>query len=1152
MQKTILIVDDQVVNRKILTKLLDDQYQILEADNGRAALTILTKKSTVISAVLLDLIMPEMDGYAVLHAISQDAALSAIPVIVASQADKRETEERALLLGARDFISKPYNPVVLRKRLANLIELYESNVCLLQSERDALTGLYTNDAFCRRAAELLEQNKEQSYTLVVTDVERFKLVNDSFGTAAGDQLLQYIANRLKKSIQPQKGICGRTSADHFAALIPAKMEAADAQSIVDEAEQALSEYPLNMKISLKFGIYPISERDIPVHLICDRAMLAADSVKGHYHCVYAYYDDAIRQRMLWEQEITDAMNATLNAGQFQVYLQPKYDLQSERIAGAEALVRWTHPELGFVNPRDFIPLFERNGFITELDHYIWDKTCEIVAGWIKTMKKYVPVSVNVSRKDIYGADLPETLLGIVKKHGLRPNQLHLEITETAYTENPEQLIEVVGKLKQLGFVIEMDDFGSGYSSLNMLSELPIDILKLDMRFIQKESSKNSSCNILSFIISLAKWMNLLVIAEGVETQEQLDLLRNMDCNYVQGYYYARPMPASEFTEMVLNAELASPIITEDKDWQAGSLHICDKTGDKVMLIVDDIQLNREILTEYFKNAYTIVEADNGQIAYQYIEAHCDEIAIIMLDLIMPVMDGFQLLKILRENPMLSSIPIIVTSQAGETSEAHAFELGASDFLSKPYNLDIALHRVQNVTARSAVQTLEREKRMLSKMKQLAMEAKLDPLTGIYNRIELERQVQEFFNTSESKNAIFFMVDIDDFKSINDLYGHGCGDEAIKRVAEKLQTLFREDDLVCRMGGDEFAVFMRTRLDHTQLSHRLDKMCEKLNFQIESTSVSCSIGVCTAPEHGANYQDVYHNADVALLTAKRLGKNHWQLYGGETELPEQALYRNMDWLLDESSDAIIVCDAETYEIYYLNDVACALAGKDKPTCLSQPCYEAIWGNHAPCSHCVHISKLTQDYCEHEVQPKNSNSSYIIKGKLIHWGSREARIQYVHDNTRRADLMRRMSMLSADRQMLLDLLPGGLFRYNARSQQINFVSKTMLRMLGYSREAFHRKFNNRFDRLVWHEDQKRVFDEIDAQIASSDFDTCEYRIEREDGTLCWVHDEGHLHPDENGGEFYVILTDISTQKKLEQENRKLAEQMEKMMDHVPEPF
>ncbi|MDD4850131.1 MAG: EAL domain-containing protein [Gemmiger sp.] len=1149
MQRKLLIVDDQAINRAILKKILGEHYEILEAENGVEALALLRQQGTAISAVLLDLLMPVLDGYAVLVAMGNDPVLADIPVIVASQADKQESESKALQLGARDFIGKPYNADVLRQRLENLIELYESKSCIDRIERDGLTRLYSKEAFCRYATERLEGDPTGDYFLIATDVERFKLVNDSFGTEAGDKLLRYLAERLQAHMAEVGGLCGRHSADHFVALIPCAVEDAQMRAVLAQAEAKLKTYPLPMKITIKFGIYPITARDVPVDIMCDRAILAAASVKGQYKNICAYYDDSVRRQLLKEQQITDEVVTALVEEQFLVYMQPKYDIQSERIAGAEALVRWQHPTLGFMAPPEFIPLFERNGFITELDRYIWDKTCEIVAGWIRDGKKYVPVSVNVSRKDIYQDDLPELLTGIIKKHGLRPSQLHLEITETAYTENPAQLIAVVSKLKTLGFVIEMDDFGNGYSSLNMLSELPIDILKLDMRFIQKETDKNSSRNILSFIISLAKWMNLLVVAEGVETQDQIELLRNMDCNYVQGYYYARPMPAAEFTRQILNMDLADPITVDERDWHEGSLLEHTQTGDKVMLIVDDVQLNRAILVEYFQNAYTIVEADNGQVAYNYIQENFDQIAVILLDLVMPVMDGFQLLERLRANALLRDIPVIVTSQAGETSEAKAFELGASDFLSKPYNIDIALHRVQNVTARNAIQTLEREKRMLTKMKELALEAKLDQLTGLYNRAEMERQVRNYFSVTEAPEAVFIMLDIDNFKAVNDVYGHDCGDKAICQVARILQKQFRAEDMVCRMGGDEFSVFVRQNWNEKELAGILDTLQEALTFQVEQVEISCSIGVCQAPAYGRDYQELYHNADVALLTAKRLGKSQYQLYGGNAELPSRIFYRNMDWLLDESSDAVFICDAETYELHYLNNVATAMAHKEKKDCVGRPCYEVMWNQKEPCSHCIHIDALSTTYCEHEVQPEETENSYIVKGKLIDWGNRKARIQYVQDNTRRAVLARQMEELSEDRRMLLDLLPGGVFRYSARTGKFNFISENMLHMLGYTREEFVAKFSNCFTNMIWPEDRVRVLREIEQQIARATYDVCQYRIEKKDGSLCWVYDAGYFHQTRDGGEYYVILTDITEQKSFELENQRLTRLLETTIDNVP---
>ena len=280
--------------------------------------------------------------------------------------------------------------------------------------------------------------------------------------------------------------------------------------------------------------------------MCDRALLAADSVKGQYNRHYAVYDDTLRARLLREKAITDAMESALAEEQFVVYLQPKYSLREECMAGAEALVRWNHPKLGFISPGEFIPLFEKNGFIPQLDQYVWEKVCTYLHEWRQKGYPTLPVSVNVSRADIFQIELVQVLTELTQKYGIEPSNLHLEITESAYAENPTQILQAVNQLRKLGFVIEMDDFGSGYSSLNMLNQMQMDILKLDMKFIQNEMAKPVSQSILSYVVSMVHGMKLSVVAEGVETREQLERLQSIGCDYVQGYFLAKPMPASDY------------------------------------------------------------------------------------------------------------------------------------------------------------------------------------------------------------------------------------------------------------------------------------------------------------------------------------------------------------------------------------------------------------------------------------------------------------------------------------------------------------------------------------------------------------------------------------------------------------------------------
>lgn len=696
MKRTILIVDDERVNRRILGKMLEAEYNIMEAADGQEALDVLRANVDRISAVLLDIVMPVMDGYAVLAAIHADSELSRIPVIVSSQKDGDEAEIKALSLGAQDFIAKPYKVEIIRHRLGNLIQFRETAALINKAERDELTGLYNKQFFISNVANCLHQQPDARFDLMCVGIERFRLINESFGSEKGDELLRYIAKLLQSAQRPI--YAARFSADLFFLLVPHRSYYDP--ELLKAWYRRVNEFPINMDIKLHCGIYEIDDPELPVSVMCDRTQLASEKNKGVYDTPYSLYDSSLRQKLLDEQFITSNMQTALKEGQYHVYYQPKYDLNNERIAGAEALVRWIHPERGMISPGIFIPVFERSGFISELDHYVWETACRDIRSWIDKGLSPIAVSINVSRADIYNPNLSKILLDLLSKYQIPIKYLHLEITESAYTDNPEQIIIEVDKLRKLGFIVEMDDFGSGYSSLNMLAEMPVDVLKLDMRFIQNEAAKSSGRGILSFVISLAKWLDLAVVAEGVETGEQIAMLRSMDCNYVQGFYYARPMPKKDFEALVLSSSTTEMICSSQTVRQ-----YIDRTkkprraaSSRKMLIVDDMEFNRAVLAGHFENEFVIVEKKDGGEAWAFLDAHYDEVEIVMLDLLMPVMDGFRLLEKIRSDSRMKDLPVIITSQGDAKSERRALQMQADDFISKPYNPDIIRHRVDNVLA----------------------------------------------------------------------------------------------------------------------------------------------------------------------------------------------------------------------------------------------------------------------------------------------------------------------------------------------------------------------------------------------------------------------------------------------------------------------
>lgn len=548
-KKRVLVVEDNELNRELLSQILSREYQVLEAENGRAALDILKEYKGNVSLIFLDVIMPVMDGYAFLDHLRADSSLALIPVVVTTQSNSEEDEVNALSHGATDFVPKPYRPKIILHRAANLIELRENAAMVNQFMYDRLTGVYSREYFYQKVRERLAESSGVPYAIVGSNVENFKVYNDIFGTRAGDQVLRRIAEN-GRTMVGEDGLCARYGADRFLYLLRQ-------DQVSDWLRQNGTPGKIaNVKnIVLKWGVYKITDRTVPVEKMCDRAFLVADSIKGHYNQWVAVYDDVLRDKLLREQAITESMEAALTEGQFAVYLQPKYWLQDDTLAGAEALARWIHPELGFLAPAEFVPLFEKNGFITRLDRFVWEQTCKLLRAWREKGYPALPVSVNVSRADVYQEDLPETLSNLVKQYGIEPGQLHLELTESAYTENPGQIITMVDELRRRGFVIEMDDFGSGYSSLNMLSQVRFDILKLDMQFIQTETAKPGEMSLMRFVVKLAKWMNLSTVAEGVETKAQVERLREVGCDYAQGYFFSRPLPVEKF-EALMKQELA--------------------------------------------------------------------------------------------------------------------------------------------------------------------------------------------------------------------------------------------------------------------------------------------------------------------------------------------------------------------------------------------------------------------------------------------------------------------------------------------------------------------------------------------------------------------------------------------------------------------
>lgn len=831
---TILIVDDARHNRTALREILNDNYIVLEAENGQNALAVLEEKYQAVTVIILDLIMPDMSGLELLEIFHKDVRYQNIPVIAMLRGINDEIECKCLEYGAWDFMRKPYDPMIVRFRVKNVIERSQMRVddeLKYRAEYDVLTGILNKSKFFYNTRNMLNIFGTEDFAFIRIDIEKFQLINSFFGMDEGDNLLKYMADYLQNVEKEYRYITyGRIEADIFAVCFSYKSEK-EITDFVKKFTNQMEKDPLDFDITPFFGVYLVKNRDLSINEMYDKANLASKNCKGNYIQNYFFYTKEMSEEIIKEQHIINNMKNALKNEEFVLYLQPKYELQRNSIAGAEVLVRWITADGRMISPGEFIPVFERNGFILKLDQYVWEKTCQLLAGWRDEGSKIFPVSVNISRVSLYNPKIVDVICGLTEKYNIPPEWLQLELTESAYTGNPKAIKEMMEQLQKKGFSILMDDFGSGYSSLNVLKDIAVDVLKIDMKFLDGSGDDGRSENILASVVRMAKWLNMPVVAEGAERKEQVSFLHSIGCEYVQGFYFARPMPVKEYEkllyeqpyfeddetrrtsndtnaiwtanmqmEMIFSNMMQAAAIYEYSDgnievvrvndayfdlfgyhdtdrvhkeiegsidhvdrerfmdtfaqvvenqstaecevkrflesgreiWiklrlkyinRVGERHIIfgcidditvqremdnelakyrlalmeEEVNEKTMLVVDDMEINRASLESIFETDYRILQAGNGEEALRILEEQNYKVDMILLDLMMPGMNGQTFMQERKNDPRILNIPVVIIT-ADDTTEQQVLtmELGASDYIVKPFIPEIVTRRVQNV------------------------------------------------------------------------------------------------------------------------------------------------------------------------------------------------------------------------------------------------------------------------------------------------------------------------------------------------------------------------------------------------------------------------------------------------------------------------
>ncbi len=532
--KILLAVCDNQQQSELQT-IISQNYTTICFSSETQIIDALKFHGNDISAAIIDINI----ALPILNEIIKNSSLAGLPILISTDQENSDKEDELLNLDAIDFLKTPFNKRRVLNRIKMAIQFSEVQKAIQDLEHDELTGLLTRKAFIRKAESLKDEYADKTLCVIAFDFDNFKTSNTMYGVEKCNEFLAYTARQMMEKMP--KGIAGRYGGDQFIILVEYE-ETVDVELINKISKEILCSAPIPHQV-VKIGIYAPFDFELPIVINCDRAFLAINSIKGKYGKNLAFFESSLQNKLLNEQSIIETMERALEEKQFKVFYQPKHETITGNIAGAEALVRWNHPDYGFMQPGQFIPLFEKNGFITKLDTFMVEQVAKDIKRWQTDGYPLVPISINVSRRDFFEPECIEKQTRIIDRHEIDHSLIHMEVTESMYSENPELIIAQVKKMQEQGFMIEMDDFGAGYSTLGMLSSFPINIIKLDISFVRNIKTNEV---VIENIIKMAHRLGYLTVAEGVETDEQFKILKTLGCDFIQGFYFSKPLATNDY------------------------------------------------------------------------------------------------------------------------------------------------------------------------------------------------------------------------------------------------------------------------------------------------------------------------------------------------------------------------------------------------------------------------------------------------------------------------------------------------------------------------------------------------------------------------------------------------------------------------------
>ncbi len=541
----ILLIESSQKNADMLKNFVSEHFEVTLVTPESIVDTLINGSQKYSTAII-----ESESAISVLQKLRDNPKTENFPVLISTTIEDISLENELLDLGAIDFLKKPFNKRRVLNRIKTAVKLSESNRIISELEHDELTGLLTRKSFLQKAKTIIDSNPDKTFCLLAFDFDNFKSSNTLYGVDKCNEFLSYTAKKMMSLTK--EGIAGRFGGDQFILLLK-DSDRLNIERLDNISKAVLENAPIPHQV-VKTGVYAPIDRSVALVICCDRAFFALNEIKGIYGKDIAFFADNIQNRLLSEQRIIESMEYALQNNQFQVFYQPKHESITGHIAGAEALVRWKNSEYGYLAPNEFIPLFEKNGFITKLDNFVLEQVCKDINRWQQEGLPLVPISVNFSRRDFLEEGCIEKQFNIIEHYGIDHNLLHMEVTESLYSENTEIIISQLKQTQKRGFMIEMDDFGAGYSSLGLLSTFPLNVIKLDISFVRNIKTNEV---VIENIIKMAHRMGLLTVAEGAESHEEFKILKSLGCDYIQGYFFSGPLQVRDFESYLRKTSVLS-------------------------------------------------------------------------------------------------------------------------------------------------------------------------------------------------------------------------------------------------------------------------------------------------------------------------------------------------------------------------------------------------------------------------------------------------------------------------------------------------------------------------------------------------------------------------------------------------------------------